>query len=250
MNFKDRVAMVTGAASGIGRATAIQLAENNANVIIADLDLKGVKELKKFLDINYNVQIQAKRLDVSKKDQVNRIVLEVIEEFKKIDILVNCAGIDYFGEDFLNLKEENWDHVINVNLKGTFLIGQRVMREMKKKQYGRIINIGSIAGEIGGVLSGADYAASKGGVFALTKTMAKYGAKYNITANCISPGQIDTKMVSVWNDKERKMFIDKIPLGRFGKPEEVASAILYLASNDAAFITGAVLDVNGGILMA
>jgi len=250
MNFKDRVAMVTGAGGGIGRATAIQLAENNANVIIADLDLKGVKKLKKFLDINYNGQIQAKRLDVSKKDQVNRIVLEVIEEFKKIDILVNCAGIDYFGEDFLNLKEENWDHVINVNLKGTFLIGQRVMREMKKKQYGRIINIGSIAGEIGGVLSGADYAASKGGVFALTKTMAKYGAKYNITANCISPGQIDTKMVSVWNDKERKMFIDKIPLGRFGKPEEVASAILYLASNDAAFITGAVLDVNGGILMA
>jgi len=250
MNFKDRVAMVTGAGGGIGRATAIQLAENNANVIIADLDLKGVKELKKFLDINYNGQIQAKRLDVSKKDQVNRIVLEVIEEFKKIDILVNCAGIDYFGEDFLNLKEENWDHVINVNLKGTFLIGQRVMREMKKKQYGRIINIGSIAGETGGVLSGADYAASKGGVFALTKTMAKYGAKYNITANCISPGQIDTKMVSVWNDKERKMFIDKIPLGRFGKPEEVASAILYLASDDAAFITGAVLDVNGGILMA
>jgi len=250
MNFKDRVAMVTGAGGGIGRATAIQLAENNANVIIADLDLKGVKELKKFLDINYNGQIQAKRLDVSKKDQVNRIVLEVIEEFKKIDILVNCAGIDYFGEDFLNLKEENWDHVINVNLKGTFLIGQRVMREMKKKQYGRIINVGSIAGEIGGVLSGADYAASKGGVFALTKTMAKYGAKYNITANCISPGQIDTKMVSVWNDKERKMFIDKIPLGRFGKPEEVASAILYLASDDAAFITGAVLDVNGGILMA
>ena len=250
MNFKDRVAMVTGAGGGIGRATAIQLAENNANVIIADLDLKGVKKLKKFLDINCNGQIQAKRLDISKKDQVNRIVLEVIEEFKKIDILVNCAGIDYFGEDFLNLKEENWDHVINVNLKGTFLIGQRVMREMKKKQYGRIINIGSIAGEIGGVLSGADYAASKGGVFALTKTMAKYGAKYNITANCISPGQIDTKMVSVWNDKERKMFIDKIPLGRFGKPEEVASAILYLASNDAAFITGAVLDVNGGILMA
>ena len=121
---------------------------------------------------------------------------------------------------------------------------------MKKKKYGRIINMGSIAGEIGSVLSGAAYAASKGGVVALTKTMAKYGAKYNITANCISPGQINTKMVSVWNDEEKKIFTDKIPLGRFGEPEEVASAILYLASDEASFVTGVVLDVNGGILMA
>jgi len=129
-------------------------------------------------------------------------------------------------------------------------MGQRVMKEMKKNKYGRIVNIGSIAGEVGSVLSGANYAASKGGVHALTKTMAKYGAKYNITANCIAPGQINTRMVSIWNDEERKIFTDKIPLGRFGEPEEAASAILYLASDEASFITGVVLDVNGGILMA
>ena len=121
---------------------------------------------------------------------------------------------------------------------------------MKKKKYGRIINIGSIAGEIGSVLSGAAYAASKGGVHALTKTMAKYGAKYNITANCIAHGQINTRMTNIWNDEERKIFSDKIPLGRFGEPKEAASAILYLASDEASFITGVVLDVNGGILMA
>ena len=250
MNFKDKVAIVTGAASGIGRATAIQLAKKNANVIIADLNIEEAKELEKFLKDNYNGQFEAKKLDVSKIDQLDEFVSEVIKEFKKIDILVHCAGIAYLDIDFIDLKEEIWDRVININLKGTFLIGQRVMREMKKKKYGRIINIGSIAGEIGSVLSGANYAASKGGVHALTKTMAKYGAKYNITANCIAPGQINTRMSNIWNDEERKIFSNKIPLGRFGEPEEAASAILYLASDEASFITGVVLDVNGGILMA
>jgi len=250
MNFKDRVAIVTGAASGIGRATAIQLAKKNADVIIADLNIEEAKELEKFLKDNYNGQFQAKKLDVSRKDRVDEFVSEVIEKFKKIDILVHCAGIAHFGEDFIDLKEESWDRVIDINLKGTFLMGQRVMKEMKKNKYGRIVNIGSIAGEVGSVLSGANYAASKGGVHALTKTMAKYGAKYNITANCIAPGQINTRMVSIWNNEERKIFSDKIPLGRFGEPEEAASAILYLASDEASFITGVVLDVNGGILMA
>ena len=250
MNFEDKVAIVTGAASGIGRATAIQLAKKNADVIIADLNIEKAKELEKILNDNYNGQFRAKKLDVSRKNKVDEFVSEVIKEFKKIDILVHCAGIAYFGIDFIDLKEEIWDRVINVNLKGTFFIGQRVMREMKKKRYGRIINIGSIAGEVGSILSGANYAASKGGVHALTKTMAKYGAKYNITANCIAPGQINTRMTNIWNDEERKIFSDKIPLGRFGEPEEAASAILYLASDDASFITGTVLDVNGGILMA
>jgi len=250
VNFKDKVAIVTGAASGIGRATAIQLAKKNADVIIADLNIEEAKELEKFLKDNYNGQFQAKKLDVSKKDQVDEFVSEVVEKFKKIDILIHCAGIAHFGEDFIDLKEESWDRVIDINLKGTFLIGQRIIKEMKKKKYGRIINIGSIAGEIGSVLSGAAYAASKGGVHALTKTMAKYGAKYNITANCIAPGQINTRMTNIWNDEERKIFSDKIPLGRFGEPKEAASAILYLASDEASFITGVVLDVNGGILMA
>jgi len=250
MDFKGKVAIITGGASGIGKATAILLGEKGADVIIGDININKAIKIAKFIKTKFDVKALALYLNVMNKVQVDEFVSEVVGKFKKIDILIHCAGIAHFGENFIDLKEESWDRVIDINLKGTFLIGQRIIKEMKKKKYGRIINIGSIAGEIGSVLSGAAYAASKGGIFALTKTMAIYGAKYNITANCISPGQINTKMVSVWNDEEKKIFTDKIPLGRFGEPEEVASAILYLASDEASFITGVVLDVNGGILMA
>lgn len=250
MDFKGKIVIVTGAASGIGKASAILFAQYGATVIVADLDEKGVNEVSQQIEEQYHRECMAERLDVSQKDNVDTFINNVIERYQKIDILAHCAGICYFGIDFLDLSEKTWNQVIDINLKGTFLIGQRVMKEMVKNNYGRIINTGSIAGEIGGVLSGADYAASKGGVFALTKTMAKIGAAYNITANCISPGQIDTPMTSVWNKEEKRGFTDKIPLKRFGKPEEAAWAILLLASDRSSFITGVVLDVNGGILMA
>jgi 3-oxoacyl-[acyl-carrier protein] reductase len=250
MNFNNRVAIVTGGANGIGKAAAIQFAHYGATVIIADLDEKGANKVKEQIEEQYDQECMAEQLDVNRKDDIDNMISRVVQRFGKIDILAHCAGICYFGIDFLDLSEETWNQVINVNLKGTFLIGQRVMKEMVKNHYGRIINTGSIAGEIGGVLSGADYAASKGGVFALTKTMAKIGAPYHITANCISPGHIDTQMTSVWNDKEKKSFTDRIPLKRFGKAEEAAWAILLLASEESSFITGVVLDVNGGILMA
>ena len=250
MDFRDRVVIVTGAASGIGRAAAIMFARYGANVVIADLDEKGANEVRKQIKDRYNYECMAERLDVSQKESIYTLIAKIINRYQKIDILAHCAGICYFGIDFLDLPEKTWNQVIDVNLKGTFLIGQSVMKEMVKNNYGRIINTGSIAGEIGGLLSGADYAASKGGVFALTKTMAKCGAPYNITANCISPGQIDTQMTSVWNEEEKKAFTDNIPLKRFGKPEEAAWAILFLASEEASFITGVVLDINGGILMA
>jgi len=249
MNFKDKVVIVTGAASGIGRQSAIQFARYGANVVIADLDEEGVNEVKKHIENRYSQECMAERLDVSQKKDIDSLVNKVIIQYKKIDILVNCAGICYFGIDFLDLSEDTWNKVIDINLKGTFLIGQRVMKEMVKRQYGRIINIGSIAGQIGGILAGADYSASKGGIFALTKSMAKYGAAHNITANCISPGQIDTQMTSVWNKEEKKVFTDNIPLRRFGTSEESAWAILFLASEKSSFITGVVLSVNGGILM-
>jgi len=250
MNFKDKVVIVTGGASGIGRESAIQFARYGANVVIADLDEEGANEVKKQIEDQYSQECMAERLDVSQKENIDSLVNKVIVRYKKIDVLANCAGICYFGIDFLDLSENTWNKVIDINLKGTFLIGQRVMKEMVKQKYGRIINIGSIAGQIGGTLSGADYSASKGGVFALTKSMAKYGAAYNITANCISPGQIDTQMTSGWNEEERKVFTKSIPLKRFGKTGEAAWAILFLASEEASFITGVVLNVNGGILMA
>ena len=248
MNFTNKVAIITGGASGMGKATAIKLAEKNANVIIADINSEGVHKFKEEIIPKYKQQCMAKVVDISKKDEVDSFVTKVVKQFQKVDILVNCAGIDSPG-DFLKLSEDTWNHVLDVNLKGTFLICQRAMMEMVKKKYGRILNIGSIAGEIGGKLSGADYAASKGGVFAFTKTVARYGAPYNITVNCISPGQIDTQMTGTWSEEQKKSFTDNIPMKRFGQPEEVASAILFLVSEEASFITGATLHLNGGELM-
>lgn len=248
MNFENKVAIVTGGASGMGKATAIKLAENMANVVIADVNAEGVKQFREEFIHKYQQDCMAEVVDISKKCEVDTFVTKVISKFQKVDILVNCAGIDSSG-DFLELSEDTWNRVINVNLKGTFLIGQRVMKEMVKKRYGRIINIASISGEIGGKLSGVDYAASKGGVFAFTKTIARYGAKYNITANCISPGQIDTQMTGEWTEEQKKAFTDNIPMKRFGKPEEVAYTILFLASEESSFVTGTTLDVNGGELM-
>jgi 3-oxoacyl-[acyl-carrier protein] reductase len=249
MNFEKRVAIVTGGASGMGKATAILLAENKANVVVADVNTEGVKKFSEEIIPKYQQECMAEVVDISKKEEVNSFVTKVVKKFQKVDILVNCAGIDSSG-DFLELSEDTWNRVIDINLKGTFLIGQRVMKEMAKKRYGRIINIASISGEIGGKLSGADYAASKGGVFAFTKTIARYGAQYNITANCISPGQIDTQMTGNWNEEQKKAFTDNIPMKRFGEPEEVAYAILFLASEESSFITGATLHLNGGELMS
>jgi len=248
MNFEKRVAIVTGGASGMGKATAILLAKNKANVVVADVNTEGVKKFSEEIIPAYQQECMAEVVDISKKEEVDSFVTKVVKKFQKVDILVNCAGIDSSG-DFLELSEDTWNRVIDINLKGTFLIGQRVMKEMAKKRYGRIINIASISGEIGGKLSGADYAASKGGVFAFTKTIARYAAQYNITANCISPGQIDTQMTGTWNEEQKKAFTDGIPMKRFGEPEEVASAILFLASEESSFVTGATLHLNGGELM-
>ncbi len=248
MDFKGRVAIVTGGASGMGKATAVMFAEKGASVAIADINAGGIKKFNEEIVPIFQTNFLTEVVDIGKKQEVDKFVAKVIKKYNKIDILVNCAGIDSQG-DFLELSEDAWDKIINVNLKGTFLIAQRVMKEMAKAKYGRIINIASISGEIGGKSSGADYAASKGGVFAFTKTIARYSAPYNITANCISPGQIDTQMTGTRSEEENRSFLANIPMKRFGKPEEVAYAILFLASEGASYITGATLNLNGGELM-
>jgi 3-oxoacyl-[acyl-carrier protein] reductase len=250
MKFNNRIAVITGGASGIGKATADILSKEGAQVLIADKNLKSAKKVAEELNPYSQFNLKAYKIDVVSRRQIDNYVTTVINEFKKIDILVHCAGLlDIKKINFLELQEEDWNKIINVNLNGTFLVCQRIMKEMVKKRYGRIITLGSLAGSIGSLVAGANYSASKAGIFGLTKAMAKFGASYNITANCVSPGIIETNMTKNWDDAIKKELAKSIPLKRFGKAEEVASAIAYLASSEASFITGITFNINGGLFM-
>jgi len=252
MKFKNKIAVIVGGASGIGEATVKALLKEGAEIIIGDANYEEAKKVADRISKSNSKKNKIKpyKVDISYKDEVDSFISQVIKDFNKIDILVNCAGVtDIVNTDFSKLSEEAWDNIININLKGTFLICQRVMVEMKKQKYGRIITLGSLAGTIGGLVVGANYSASKAGVIGLTKAMAKYAAPYNITVNCVSPAMIDTNMTKDWNQKFKNQLAESIPLKRFGTPEEIASAIVYLASSEASFITGAILNINGGLFM-
>lgn len=242
MSFKDKVAIVTGAASGIGKYCSLSFAEKGVKVVVVDLNKKGAEET--------NLEIQRKggkaifiKADVSKKEDVENIVNITKNNFGKIDILVNCAGICQI-RNVEDITEEEWDKMMSINLKGTFFLCQSVLKEMKKYHKGKIVNMGSVAGEIGGILVGANYSASKAGVLCLTKSLAKYAAPYNINVNSVSPGFIDTEMT-----KDLGQDPTSVPLGRHGRPEEVSDAILFLCSDASSYITGANIDVNGGLFM-
>jgi len=242
LSFKDKVAIVTGAASGIGKSCSLSFAEKGVKVVVVDLNKKGAEET--------NLEIQRKggkaifiKADVSKKEDVENIVNITENNFGKIDILVNCAGICQI-RNVEDITEEEWDKMMSINLKGTFFLCQSVLKEMKKYQKGKIVNMGSVAGEIGGILVGANYSASKAGILCLTKSLAKYAAPYNINVNSVSPGFIDTEMT-----KDLGQDPTSVPLGRCGRPEEVSDAILFLCSDASSYITGANIDVNGGLFM-
>jgi len=250
MEFKDKIVFISGGASGIGEATAMLFAKEGAIVVIGDNDIVQAKKVVEEIKISLSKKISAYKIDIASKECVDNSIDEIIKEFKKIDILAHCAGVtDIENCDFLKLEEKIWDYIIKVNLKGTFLVCQRVMKEMVKQKYGRIITLGSLAGTIGGLVVGANYSASKAGVIGLTKAMAKYAAPYNITVNCVSPAMIDTNMTRNWSKELIDKQINNIPLKRFGKADEIASAIVYLASEKAAFITGATININGGLFM-
>lgn len=242
MDFANKVVIVTGAARGIGKEIAITFAENGATTIVADIDIdkaKKVAEEFKFREGSLN----ALKVDVSSKEEVVSMVNEVVEQFSTIDILVNNAGICYI-KSFEELTEAEWDRVMSINLKGVFLCCQAVFPVMKKKKKGSIINIASQAGKSGGLLVAVNYSASKAGVICLTKSLAKYSAQYGIRVNAVAPGLMDTEMT-----KDFPYNVNEVPLGRLGKPHDVAVAVKFLASEEAEYITGEILDVNGGILM-
>lgn len=247
MRLKGRVSLVTGGARGIGKAIALTLVREGAKVAIVDFDQKGAAVLKDEIEKNQGVAI-AISCDVSNSSEVKAMVDQVIKALGRIDILINNAGIIRRGT-IETVTEEDWDRVIEVNLKGTFNCCKAVVETMKNQRYGKIINVSSIAGKMGDITSAPGYGPSKAGIDALTKTLARQLAPYGINVNGVAPHAIETEMSAQWSEQRRKEIIASIPLGRLGKPEDVAEAVLFLASDEASFITGEILDVNGGALM-
>lgn len=240
MKIEKKVAIVTGASRGIGRAIALKLAERRCNVVVNYL-----KNREKTLDVvkfvkKHGAEGLAVKADVSKFNEVKEMVEKTIEKFGRIDVLVNNAGVISKKYSIAEIDEEEWDRVLNINLKGTFNCCKAVVPYMIEQRVGKIVNISSIAGRMGGMV-GVHYAASKAGVLGLTYALASELAKYNITVNAVAPNAVDTEMIS----EELKERIAKLtPLKRIAKPEEVAHAVLFLIEND--YITAEVIDVNGG----
>jgi len=246
VGLAGKVAMVTGAAQGIGKAVALLLARNGADIIVADINLEKAEETAKEIQA-LGRKALAVKVDVGNLDDVIRVVQTVLEEFSQIDILVNNAGINR-DKLILRMTEEDWDTVLKINLKGTFNCTKAVVRHMSKQRSGKIVNIASVVGEMGNA-GQANYAASKAGVIGFTKTVAREFAQRGINVNAIAPGYIETPMTDVLAEKVKEELRRLIPMERLGKPEDVAEAVLFLVSEASSYITGQVLNVNGGIYM-
>ncbi len=247
MKLKDRVAIVTGGARGIGKAIAFTFIREGARVALVDVDRQRLEAVKN--------QIQGKGgfalpfcVDISESSEVKGMVAQIYQTLGRIDILVNNAGIIRRGT-IETMTEDDWDRVIDVNLKGTFNCCQALVEIMKRQGGGKIVNVSSIAGKMGDITSAPGYGPSKAAVDALTKTLARQLARYGIHVNAVSPHAIETEMSAQWSEERRREIIASIPLQRLGRPEDVAEAVLFLASDSASFITGEILDVNGGALM-
>ncbi len=249
--LKDQVAVITGASRGIGRAVALRLAEDGASLVLISRSREAAEKVAvelrdRFLGADApGRRFLAYACDVSSSKDVGAVVETVLKELGRIDILVNNAGITR-DNLLLRMSEEEWDEVIATNLKGLFNMSKAVARQMLRDRRGRIINITSIVGLIGNA-GQANYAASKGGVNAFTFTLARELSSRGITVNAVAPGFIETAMTAAMTEEARKIFAEKIPLGRFGKPEEVAEVVAFLGGPSAGYITGEVIRVDGGL---
>ena len=247
LGIEGKVAMVTGSARGIGRAISERLAEEGSIVIITDINQEMAASTAQDISKGFGVDTLALKHDVSSEDSTKEVVDKVIEKYARIDILVNNAGITK-DANFMMMSKSSWDAVIAINLTGAFLCTKFVSKQMLRQRSGRVVNIASISGIMGNI-GQANYAASKAGLIGLTKTTAKELGRRGITVNAIAPGYIQSDMTQVLSDELTKSMTDRVPLRTCGTPEDVADAVLFFVSNRAKYITGQVLNVDGGMLM-
>lgn len=247
IDLRGRIALVTGAARGIGLAIARALAESGARVMLVDVDEAALTSAQ--TDHSSSTRVLTTIADVSIPEQVQKAVAVTAAAFGGLDILVNNAGICPLTP-LDQLSPFEWDRVLAVNLKSAFLFVQAALPHLRRSgHHGRIINIASVAGQMGGVLVGVHYAASKAGMIGLSKSLARILAPDGITVNSIAPGTIATDLSAAWSEEQQAHVCSAIPLGRFGEAEEIAALVCFLASNKAGFITGATLDINGGLYL-
>lgn len=248
MRFKDRVAIITGSGRGIGKEIARRLGAEGASVVISDIDFNTARETAKEIEGSFKTKVSPIQTDVKKRKDIHDLMESTVRDFGHIDILVNNAGIMY-PTRIEDISEEEWDEVLDVNLRGVFFCSQAASPLMRERRRGKILNIASVAGKIGGVAAGAHYSVSKAGVICLTKMFAKVLAPFGITVNAIAPGPVDTVMGRLFSPQEREDLIRMCPLGRFADAGDIAEAALFLLSDGAKHITGEIVDVNGGMLM-
>ncbi len=246
MMLTDKVAVVTGASRGIGRAVALALAAQGADLVVAARSLLPLQELVTEIEA-LGRKALAVTADAAVTEDAQRLIASAVERFGRVDILINNAGITRDGL-LLRMKDEDWDAVLDTNLKGAFLLSRAAAKLMSKQRSGRIINISSVVGMMGNP-GQANYSASKAGLIGLTKSIARELARRGVTVNAIAPGFIETDMTRELSEKVRQELTAQIPLGRLGQAEDVAQAVVYLASDHAGYITGQVLGVNGGMYM-
>lgn len=245
--FDNKIVLVTGGSRGIGKAVGLEFAKTNATVLINytssdDAANKAIEEMKK---INPNGTYESFKFDVSNYQETENEIKHILDKYSKIDILVNNAGITR-DSLFMRMKESQWDEVFEVNIKGIFNCTKSVVRSMVKNQYGKIISISSVVGEMGNP-GQTNYSSTKSAIYGFTKSLAKELGSKNINVNAISPGFIETDITDVLPDSIKTKYMEMIPLAKFGLPEDVAKSVLFLASDDSSYITGEVLKINGGL---
>jgi 3-oxoacyl-[acyl-carrier protein] reductase len=248
MSGAERVVVITGGSRGIGRAIAFRFAVERPKLILLHYDPDdSVAEQTLVHLAEKGVEGEAHRLDVSNRGDVDRFFKDVLSRFRRVDVLINNAGITKDGL-LMRMSEDEWDLVLGVNLKGVFNCTQALIRSMIKERSGRIVNISSVVGEIGNA-GQTNYAASKAGILGFTKSLAREVGSRGITVNAVAPGYIHTEMTSSLPDKAKEAFLQQIPLGRMGEPEDVAEAVHWLCAEGSKYITGQVIHVNGGLYM-